>query len=114
MVIKKRRDSNYPSFEHSLDIDFGKFPPESKRELALQMMNLRYRLKKDNKEMPTDKQLNFAWDYLNKTYNIEQKKITDYYRTEKYGKYYYKRATKNIYVRGKLYTKGQYLPTRRL
>lgn len=109
-MVRQRKDSNYPSFDKSLDIDFGKYPPETKRELALLMMNLKYRVYKGNKEMPSEKQINYAWEYLIKTYNIEQKKISDYYVTEKRDTYHVHRATRNIYVYGKLYRKGQFLP----
>lgn len=110
--MRTRKDSNYPSFEHSLDIDFGKYPPESKKELKIQMMNYRYHMVKDEKENPTEKQLDYAWDYLKRQYNIEQRKLTDYYVTEKYGNTIIHRAKKGIFIRGKLYKRGQFLPRR--
>lgn len=108
--LRQRRDSNYPSFEKSLDLDFGKYPPENKRELSLLMMNLKYHVIKNEKQPPTKKQLDYSWDYLVRSYNIEQKKISDYYVTEQRKTYHVHRATRNIYVYGKMYKKGQFLP----
>jgi len=104
------KHSNYPSFERNLDLDFKRYPPKIKEELKISMLNLKYHVVKGDKEYPTQRQLDYAWNYLKKQgYIQEQKRIELHFRVEKY----HYRATKNFYYKGKLYKNGQYIPKQR-
>ena len=111
---KTRRHSNYPSMERNLEIDFGKYLPRTKKELRERMFVLKYRFKPSTGErLPiTDKQLNHSWSYLKKQYG-SQMRLDTTYQTELYDDKVRYRATKNRYIRGKLYKKGQFLPQRK-
>jgi hypothetical protein len=113
--MKNLQHSNYPSFEKSLKIDFGKYPPETQKELKEQMTLLRYRIKNGEKIPPSDAQLDYAWNFLVRQGIIEEKRqrlITEYYKIEIYRKRKLYRATSSITINNKKYRKGQFLPKR--
>jgi hypothetical protein len=112
-----RRKSNYKSFDKALDLHFSYDTPTNKRTLSDKMKDYGFHTVNNEKDEPTDKQLNHAWDYILKNYLPKQKEITDYYQTETTGisqrtkkvNYRY-RANRNIEYKGKRYRKGQFLP----
>lgn len=116
-MIRNRKPSNYKGFERALDIDFGRFPPENKTALRGLMKQFKYHVVKGDKENPTEKQLNHAWEYLKRNYISEQKTIEYNYRTEHYqrgeNKIYIYRATQDLTIGEKTYRKGQFLPKQR-
>jgi hypothetical protein len=116
-----RRKSNYKSFDKALDLHFAYDTPTNKRTLSDKMKDYGFHTVNNEKDEPTDKQLNHAWDYILKNYLPKQKEITDYYQTETTGishktkkvNYRY-RASRNIEYKGKKYRKGQFLPSQRM
>jgi hypothetical protein len=122
-IESRKRHSNYPSFEKSLDLHFGDEPPKNKEQLNRLMKDYAFRVSSikgiQEKVEPTDKQLNYAWNYIKSKYFPYQPHIEDYYRIETYGFYvktrkprYIYRATKNIEINNKKYRKGQFIPRR--
>lgn len=107
----RRRKEDYNSFERNLDIDFKGMQPQTKKELSILMLNLKYRTKKGNKLHPTDKQLDYAWNYLKDKYSWgKQKLLEHWYISESYKKRTVFRATEERTVKGKKYRKGQFIP----
>lgn len=104
------RKSNYPSFDKALDLYFGDNPPTSKEKLRDGLRNHAFHVIDNERQDPTDKQLNHSWEYIKKNYFPEQKHVEDYYSTETYRKRYVYRANKNIIIKGKKYRKGQFTP----
>lgn len=104
----------YKSFEKLLTISFEDFPPKSKMELNRRFQSKGLHMKKGDKLPPTDKQLNYAWNYIQKNLIQEQKTIEYEYRTESYNNRNIYRAIKPVYIKGKLYKKGQFIPKREL
>jgi len=99
------RKTNYKAFRKQLRLDFGDIDLKTKNELKILMRTGGYRKKSIKKELvkvfPTQKQLDFAWEFL------KGKDIS--YKLEEFGRY---RAERNIYIKGKLYKKGQFVPKR--
>jgi hypothetical protein len=112
-----RRKSNYKSFDKALDLHFSYDTPTNKDDLSNKMTDYGFHVVDNDKESPTDKQLNHAWEYILKNYLPKQKEITDYYQVETTGishttrkpNYRY-RATRNIIYKNKKYRKGQFMP----
>lgn len=108
--IQRKRKSNYPSFEKSLEFHFEEDIPQSRTELSRQMKLLGFHPVNNKKEFPTEKQLDFAWEFIKRNYIKEQKKLEYFFKTEEYHKHYVHRANQNIVYHGKRYRKGQFLP----
>lgn len=103
------------SFREALELDFQDMDIGSKEELRLLMKIAGYHVKfvkSENKLMkffPTQEQLDGAWEHL----KGEQLTLDgDFWKTDVASdkKSYRSRATKDVYVRGKLYKKGQFVP----
>lgn len=113
---RKKREwkSNYPGFHRALTIDFKYIQPETKEELKIRMMDLRYHLVKDEKKTPTDKQVNHAWDFIQNNLVQKQRELPKdiWYERNVYNKHYVFRATTEVLFEGKKYRKGQFLPRR--
>lgn len=97
-------------FRKSLRLDFEGMDIKSKEELSNLMRQKNYHIKQyrgDELQLkPSKHQLDYAWTYLRKRFEIP---ITEFFVREKYGD----RATDNIYIRGHLYKKGQFIPKRK-
>jgi hypothetical protein len=127
----KSKTGDYKYFHLRLEIDFKKFPPHSKEELKLQMLTLGYRVDKKLKEKvePSDKQLNYAYNYLLKEGFIKkgqqeitpkkEKKMSDYYTIRTRGTHRDYVATEGRMIFSpktndlKFYRKGQFIPKQR-
>lgn len=110
IVNKRARKENYTSFYKYIDYCFSENTPSEREELRSLMTEKGFRTKDNEKLDVTTKQVDKAWEYIQKTYFPRQTFITDYYKTEKYRKYYVYRATRNIEYKGKKYKRGQFLP----
>lgn len=95
---------------------FGRNIPQTKDSLRFEMTQKGFRQKRietktetyiDDKYPVSDKQVNYAWDFLKAT---EQKRIPKQtkfnFTQDKYGN----RASENLYYKGKTYRKGQFIP----
>jgi hypothetical protein len=105
-------NNSYESFDEHLDLDFGKMDLKTKEELKTVMQNYNYHLKRDKKTKilykaePSQKQLTYAWTHLKKEGTMDLRENREY-RQER-GKT--RRAIKTVYINGKKYNPGQYLP----
>lgn len=106
----KKGKSDMKQFYKILDIDFKYMQPNTKEELKIRMMDLKYHVKKGNKEMPTEKQTDIAWKYIQDNLVQKQRTLETYYVSEKYREHYVYRATTEVIISGKKYRKGQFLP----
>jgi len=110
MERKKTTAKQLDAFRNSVIADFGNKDINSKTALKLFMRDKRYRGNKP----PTQKQVNLAFDFLMTKYQEEIEFLSKMGQFSKYvnvktkSKYY--RAEENIYINGKLYRKGQFLP----
>jgi hypothetical protein len=111
-TFEKATKEQYRQFEKILTISFEDFPPKSEIELSRRFQSKGLRVKKGESLPPSKKQLNYAWNYIQENLVQEQKTIDYYYRTETYNKRDLYRAIKPVYIKGKLYKKGQFLPKR--
>lgn len=107
---RKKRTSNYSSMDKALDLHFGDNPPESREKLNKLLKDYAFHVVNNTKENPTEKQLDYSWNFIKRNYFPQQKHVEDYYRIEQYKKSYVYRANKNIIVKGKKYKKGQFIP----
>lgn len=98
---RAKRKSNYPMFRQALYIDFQNISVDAKEQLGRVMQTKGYRLTGKNFEdysYPSDKQINFAWDYLMETFPKEE--IKQKYRLVRIRGYSYKRGKRTITVKG--------------
>lgn len=114
---RNRRKNNYPSFDRAIDLHFQYDTPNNKEDLEGEMERYGFHVVDNEKQTPTEKQLNHAWEYILKKYLPKQKEITDYRgSSEVYGisnktkkpNYRY-RANRNFIYKGKKYKKGQFI-----
>lgn len=107
----------YDSFDKYLNLKFSYDTPTKKEVLSDKMQVYGFHVYEGEYLEPTDKQLDYAWDFILKHYLPKQKEITDYYNVETTGishitrkpNYRY-RATRNIIYKNKKYRKGQFMP----
>lgn len=107
----------YDSFDKYLNIKFSYDTPTKKEVLSDKMQEYGFHVYEGEHLEPTDKQLDYAWDFILKHYLPKQEEITDYYKVETTGishktkkpNYRY-RATGNIIYKNKKYRKGQFMP----
>ena len=96
-------------FREALEMDFKDRDILTKEELRGLMRLAGYRRKtvkgKTHKKEPSQKQLSYAWFYINRI----QGKLGKGFQEKRYGRI----ATTDLYIRGKLYHKGQFLPRRK-
>lgn len=106
----RRKQSDMKQFYKRLEIDFKYLQPETKQEMEIQMKGYGYHVKKGDKEMPSPKQSEIAWKYIQDNLVQKQRTLDTYYVSEKYREHYVYRATTEVIISGKKYRKGQFLP----
>ena len=100
-MLREKRKSNYPMFRQALYIDFQGITIEDKQQLARVMQTKGYRKTGknfDDYSYPSDKQTEFAWNYLLETFPKEEMKLK--YRLVRIRGYSYKRGNRIITVKG--------------
>lgn len=108
----KRNTNVYESFDEHLELDFGTMDIRTRTELKVLMTNQNYHIKRNKKtkklyrEEPTQKQINYAWDFLKKE-GVMSLRETREYRQERG---HIRRAVKVVFIDGKKYNPGQYIP----
>jgi hypothetical protein len=98
---RAKRKSNYPMFRQALYIDFQNISVDAKQQLGRVMQTKGYRKTGrdfENYSYPSDKQIDFAWNYLLETF--PKKEIKQKYRLVRIKGYSYKRGNKTIIVKG--------------
>ena len=119
--MKFKRPNDYTSFKKNLKRDFidpnGDLNIETIQELSSEMQKGRYHSTRDKEtrtftdEAPTQKQLDFAWDFLQKEAKPFQKLLDDFFSKEIYnGRDSFRLTTNERIINGKRYRKGQFIP----
>lgn len=102
----------YESFDEHLELDFGNMDIRTQQELKLLMTNQNYHVKRNKKtgklyrNEPTQKQLQHAWSFLKQVGSMDLREGKEYIS----GKGHIRRAIKPVYIEGKLYKRGWFLP----
>lgn len=108
----KRKTDVYESFDEHLELDFGSMDIRTQTELKVLMTNQNYHIKRNKKtkklyrKEPTQKQLVYAWTYLKKEGTMTLRENKEF-RQERG---HIRRALKVIYIGGKKYNPGQFIP----
>lgn len=89
-------------FREALRLDFKGMKLKDKNQLKTLMRIAGYRQTKDFKKDPSQTQLDYAWGFLKGRKISTTSKIVK----TRYGN----RATGTIYINGKMYRKGQFVP----
>jgi len=79
---------------------------EFRQALRVDFKDMTIKTKSTYKMNPTQKQLDYSWQYLNQ---IQERK-TFTFKRETYGNRIIYRATSSMYIKGKHYRKGQFIP----
>lgn len=113
----KPKPTDYEKFRDAIKYDFsqkykdGRIKNEDELAELMQLAGYHRSMKgkkkgeQPHKLNPSQKQLTFAWNFLKGLSDVGKFSFT-----ETYEKRTVKRASYNVYIRGKLYRKGQFLP----